>query len=226
MKLKKKKKSVIEHYNSFAEEYDELAKSKEYAWISPDVIFGLTFEYLDKGERLLDIGIGTGLSSINFHNYGLEIYGIDGSEKMLKKCREKNITKILRKVDLGDEKIPFKNKTFDIAIADGLLYFLRDPERIIEEVRRILKDGGIFSFTVEGKKGNENVKYVKIGKDIVSKAVLEKTGVFVYRHDFNKIERMLSKNNFEILKKLNFLAYTSPSTKKEVYFTAMVAKKK
>jgi hypothetical protein len=46
---------------SVAAAYD--ARAQEYDWRGPEVAFGLSYRYVQPGESLLDIGIGTGLSS-------------------------------------------------------------------------------------------------------------------------------------------------------------------
>jgi predicted TPR repeat methyltransferase len=53
------------------------------------MVFGMAFEYVAPGERLPDLGIGTGLSSAPFRKAGPEIRGLDGSEEMLAACRRK-----------------------------------------------------------------------------------------------------------------------------------------
>jgi len=39
------------------------------------------FEFVGAGEKLLDIGIGTGLASMHFSEIGLKVYGLDNSQK-------------------------------------------------------------------------------------------------------------------------------------------------
>jgi ubiquinone/menaquinone biosynthesis C-methylase UbiE len=71
-----------------ASEYDTQAKLSN--WLGPEAVFGLTYEYVKPGQSLLDLGIGSGLSSILFHKTGLRIYGLDGSGEILKVCAAKN----------------------------------------------------------------------------------------------------------------------------------------
>ena len=67
-------------------------KAEEYNWRGPEIIFGLAYPYTNQGESLLDMGIGTGLSSEPFAGAGLKVYGMDISEKMLDICRDKGFT--------------------------------------------------------------------------------------------------------------------------------------
>lgn len=51
----------------------------------PVILHGMLTEHLKPRQRLLDLGIGTGLSALPFRQAGLEVNGIDGSEEMLKR---------------------------------------------------------------------------------------------------------------------------------------------
>jgi len=74
-------------HDRYADDYDSLAMQYEYH--TNEIIFGMVFEYVNSGDKLLDLGIGTGLSSILFQKAGLDIYGLDISEKMLKICKKR-----------------------------------------------------------------------------------------------------------------------------------------
>jgi 2-polyprenyl-3-methyl-5-hydroxy-6-metoxy-1,4-benzoquinol methylase len=51
---------------------------------------GLTYEYVQLSQRLLDLGIRSGLNSLPFHKAGLEIYGLDGSREILEFARKRD----------------------------------------------------------------------------------------------------------------------------------------
>jgi ubiquinone/menaquinone biosynthesis C-methylase UbiE len=67
-------KKTIDSANDFAPNYDDYIRNCQ--WIGTDILFGLMFEYINPNQKLLDIGIGTGLSSILFKQAGLQIYRI------------------------------------------------------------------------------------------------------------------------------------------------------
>jgi len=50
------------------------------------------YEYIKPGDSLLDLGIGTGLSSVLFAKVGLNITDLDGSLEMLKECRKNRLS--------------------------------------------------------------------------------------------------------------------------------------
>ncbi len=134
------------NYKNDAEKYGSLVE--DYNSYLHDLIFGMSFEFVKKGEKLLDIGIGTGLSSINFASVGLEIYGIDSSVEMLNECRKKSFAEELLTLDLNKSKIPFHDNFFDHAICCGVLHFFGDLKKIFSEVIRVTKKGGVFAFTI------------------------------------------------------------------------------
>ncbi len=220
-----KPKTAIEHYEEFAQEYDQL--SKKHEWYSPEVLFGLMFEYLKNGEKLLDTGIGTGQSAIPFHFVGLKIYGIEGSEKMLKKCKEKEIAEDLKLFDLNTiPPLPYKDKNFQYVISNGVLYFFENLEPFFSEAKRLLKTNGIFAFTVENLKSGYSKKYINKDNDLISKRIIEKAGVEVFRHSDEYVGNLIKKYNFEVLKKIEYFAYNSPTENKDIYFKAYILKRK
>ena len=83
-----------------ANEYDNQARATN--WFGPEVVFGLAYEFVRPGDCLLDLGIGSGLSSILFHQAGLRVFGLDGSNEVLNVCKSKNFAEELKQHDLAD----------------------------------------------------------------------------------------------------------------------------
>lgn len=73
--------------------YDGEAEAS--GWCGPEVAFGLACMYVQPGQSILDIGIGTGLGSVLFRKAGLEVHGMDISPKMLDECRSKGFTALI-----------------------------------------------------------------------------------------------------------------------------------
>jgi len=192
-----------------AEEYDRLAA--DYAWYGNDIVFGLTYEYTKKGETLLDLGIGTGLSSIRFSQAGLKIYGCDRSDEMLAVCKKKGFAEELKILDIN--KMSYENNSFDHVICIGVLHFFKDIGNIIDECYRILRKNGTFSFTVEDNEGE------------ISERIDKDSGGKVHSHGEIYIKRLVDKHNFELLKKQRFLAVNNPEHDEGYYHTAYVLRK-
>ena len=109
-------------------------------------------------QKILDIGGGFGLFSLNFKLNFLksEVYILD---KMLIEEIKEFLTKnhILRVKDYiqGDieEKTQFKDNNFDVIFALDVIEHLDNPSRALDEILRILKINGLLfiSVPIEGK---------------------------------------------------------------------------
>ncbi|MFN2358207.1 MAG: class I SAM-dependent methyltransferase [Desulfotignum sp.] len=106
-----------------------------------DLEIKLIMDLLDlrSGQRLLDIGCGTGMSLVPLLDKGLSLTGIDPSVHMLDKAHERLGTR----VDLHRcvaEDLPFEDNAFDTALFFTTLEFTDRPAKAIEEACRVAKD--------------------------------------------------------------------------------------
>jgi ubiquinone/menaquinone biosynthesis C-methylase UbiE len=92
-----------------------------------------------KGQRILDIGCGTGKSLEPLIDKGLSLTGIDPSPYMLDVASEKFKQKVdLHKADAED--LPFEDNAFDSALLSTSLEFTDRPAKAVEEACRVAKD--------------------------------------------------------------------------------------
>ena len=136
----------IKLHDKIASEYDSLVK--KYNSHIHELLFGMCFEYIKPGDSLLDLGIGTGLSSFLFAKAGLNITGLDGSGEMLKECKKKGIAKETKQYNIQDVPLPYSDNIFSHIVCCGVFHSFGDLLPIIKEVYRILRPGGIFAFTI------------------------------------------------------------------------------
>jgi ubiquinone/menaquinone biosynthesis C-methylase UbiE len=92
---------------------------------------------------ILDLGCGSGYSMKEFKSESSLVYGIDietpDSGLSLKEAKKYG------SVVKGDARIlPFKNDVFDIVLARGTLHHIPNGLSFFDEVRRCLKNGGVF----------------------------------------------------------------------------------
>jgi predicted TPR repeat methyltransferase len=149
-----KKSGIISAHDREAAQYDQ--QVHEYNYYAHDVLFGMSFEYINALDRLLDIGIGTGLASLPFAKAGLEVFGFDGSAEMLKICESKSFAKELKIFDLRDTPFPYSDGYFNHVISGGVFHFFGELKEIVKEVSRIIKPRGIFAFTVAARDSEED----------------------------------------------------------------------
>jgi SAM-dependent methyltransferase len=217
-----KTNSTIIQDEQSASEYDTQARKTN--WFGPEVVFGLAYEYLNPGDSVLDLGIGSGLSSILFHRAGLRVFGLDGSSEVLEVCRSKGFTAGLKQHDLRDLPLPFPARFCNHLVSIAVLNSFKDLGPLFEEIARILKTDGIFAFTVEEQKPGQEESY-PINRVEVSEKPKEETAVLLFRHNEDCITRLLGQNDFELLKTLEFVAFKYPAENKDVFFKAYVARK-
>lgn len=118
-----------------------------------ETLFGLTYDLVEPAWRVLDVGIGTGLSAALFARAGLIVYGMDFAPAMLDICRAKGIAADLRQHDLTQTPWTYEDAAFDVAVCCGVLHFVADVEPVFAETRRVLRPGGIFAFTTKAPAG-------------------------------------------------------------------------
>ena len=105
---------------------------------------------LRRGERVLDLGTGTGAAAIRAAvAVGVEgrVAGIDISQEMLKQARETAARLDLPNVDFTEgraEAIPAEAATFDVVLASLSLMYVIDRAAAAREISRVLRPGGRF----------------------------------------------------------------------------------
>ena len=94
--------------------------------------------------EVLDVGCGTGELGLLFAELGHHVTGLDISEKMLAKAREKTSKKVFdstfKKGDAEDP--PFGAGTFDAVVSRHLLWTLPHPDTAVKNWKKVLKKGG------------------------------------------------------------------------------------
>lgn len=108
------------------------------------------------GAKILELGCGTGsMWAENLHllSGGAKLTLTDISEGMLETAKKnlscENIT--FQQVDI--QNIPYSQNTFDVVIANMMLYHVPDLHKGLSEVRRVLKPGGKFYCATYGVHG-------------------------------------------------------------------------
>jgi len=206
--------TLAEKCGRMAEQYD---KDKEtHRWNGPNLIFGLSFGYIEPGQSILDIGIGTGLGSFLFHKAGLKVYGMDMSSEMLAVCKNKGIAEELKIQDLTKTPYPYGESSINHAICVGVLNHFDNIEPVFLETSRILKDNGIFGFIVADRKNDENAMF-----EVQHAGSCHK----MYRHSYEQIYAYTERTGFQILRELEFLVPEHNESNKAKTLKAYIAGK-
>jgi SAM-dependent methyltransferase len=110
----------------------------------------LDFSGLAAGERVLEVGCGTG--SLTFALPGradiASIEAIDYEPQFVEAARERNTDSRIN-IQNGDAcNLQFADGQFDRALSMLVLHFVSDAQRAIAEMRRVVRPGGVAAATV------------------------------------------------------------------------------
>ncbi len=98
----------------------------------------------DDGLRVLDIGCGTGNYTDLFQKVTqarqYQVYGIEPSEGMISKARQKNSQIVFKQANA--ENIPFEDQFFDFVFMTDVIHHIPDIRKMFSEIHRILKSQG------------------------------------------------------------------------------------
>ncbi len=120
---------------------------------------------LEGDEYLLDVGCGTGnfLTPViaQLNSKGLAI-GMDISIGVMNKAiQQLESAKGKVKFTRGDaESIPFRDESFDVVMANFMLYHVPDIPKAIGEMSRVLRKGGTFLATTGSETSYEEIRQV------------------------------------------------------------------
>jgi len=97
------------------------------------------------GGRILEIGVGTGLS-FDDYNDTTEITGIDISEPMIARARERAKTgryPFVRELVVMDaHELRYADASFDCVVGQFVITLVEDPERVLSECARVVRPDG------------------------------------------------------------------------------------
>jgi ubiquinone/menaquinone biosynthesis C-methylase UbiE len=130
------------------EQYSEIMKKqlgKEYLRFAENVIQKI---HPAEGSTVLEIGPGPGWAGICLvkKRKDLKLTGYEASPDMVRvataNAKQEGLHTIDYMVGFGENMINFKNGEFDLVISRDSLHHWEEPEKVFEEIKRVLKPGG------------------------------------------------------------------------------------
>jgi len=100
--------------------------------------------------RALDLGCGTGLVGAALAGTGVELVGIDLSERMLELARARGVYARLERSEIADALAREREGSFDGVFAADVFIYIGDLQAVFAGVARVLAPGGVFALSVEG----------------------------------------------------------------------------
>lgn len=127
-------------WDRFANIYDGfMAKDREayeqmYELIRPKV----------KNQTVLELATGTGLIAGNIIKGAKAIEATDFSKEMIEKAKQTYKSSKLHFSVQDAKALPYADQSFDVVIMANALHIIPQPEKALAEIRRVLKDDGVF----------------------------------------------------------------------------------
>lgn len=91
------------------------------------------------GERVLDLGCGDGVLTMEIAARGAHVLGVDRSPELVEAARARGL-----EVRLIDARHLEFHSEFDAAFSNAVLHWILEPDEVIAGVKRALKPGGRF----------------------------------------------------------------------------------
>ncbi|MCL2383718.1 MAG: class I SAM-dependent methyltransferase [Oscillospiraceae bacterium] len=131
-------------FDNYSEGYDDWYQTALGAFVDKvetDAAFSLLNP--SKGQKVLDIGCGTGNFSFKLAELGCDVTGIDISDKMLEYAEEKmkaNLDICFKNMDVYN--MDFEDNTFDSIISMATFEFIENEQEAYKNMLRVLKPNG------------------------------------------------------------------------------------
>lgn len=184
-----------------------------YTWV---------FDHMDfkENDKVLEIGCGNGelwLKNINKLENNANITLTDICEDMIRDAKENlQSEKYNFKFEVAEpSRLPYENESFDIVIADHILFYMRDLDSVLKEIKRVLKKGGYFYCSTMGNKNMNELedlilgfsKNIRISKDKISNKFGLENGEKILGKYFKDINLNLYEDKLIINNYIDILEY-------------------
>jgi len=127
-------------YSQYSSVYDMVFAPLFY----PRIRMGLDRSGIRGGDRVLEVGVGTGIS-LRLYPDTCSVVGVDLTRKMLERARDKKKSMGLKNVDLMEmdaENLTFADDSFDHSVAAFVVTVVPNPEKMVSEMKRVTKKNG------------------------------------------------------------------------------------
>ena len=138
-----------------------------------------------RGKAVLEVGCGAAVDLARFAKGGAVCTGVDIAASAIDLAKA-NFQQQGLDADLrvaNGEALPFPDNAFDLVFAHGVVQYTADPQRLVDEVHRVLKPGGEAVFQVYNRISwlNALSKLMKVGLEHDDAPVLLKFSIAEFR---------------------------------------------
>ena len=137
------------------------------------------------GRTVLEVGCGAGVDLARFAKGGADVTGVDLARSAIALARANfEQQRLPGRFEVADgEQLPFDDNTFDLVYAHGVVQYTANPQRLVDQCRRVLKPGGEGVFQVYNRVSwlNGLSKLMKVGLEHDDAPVLRKFSIGEFR---------------------------------------------
>ena len=223
------KSTKTSFYDDPAYDYQKYWLGREYENQAEKIAFHRFLKLIPSKDNLLDAGGGFGRLADEYSSYFRECLIVDASEKHLdiaKKLFRQYPNLKLKKGFLED--LPLKGNSFGVVICIRTLHHLKNPQKAIQEIYRVLKPGGYFILEFANKARFKNIlkACLKLNLNYLTNhqpsGINHHNEVPFFSYHPNQIKTMLLSNRFSIIKTLSVSNFREPLLKKIIPFKILI----
>ncbi|WP_123535532.1 methyltransferase domain-containing protein [Halosimplex salinum] len=188
-------------YKYLSKVYDQI---NPFIWTEEMRAQALGLLDIEDGDRVLDVGCGTGFGTEGILQHTGNVHGLDQSVHQMEKAWAKLGKHDPVRFYRGDaQRLPFKDDTFDVVWSSGSIEYWPDPVEALAECRRVTEPGG---------------QVLIVGPNYPSRAIFQKLAdAFMLFYDAEEADRMFSEAGFEEFRHVTM----GPSYSPEVAITTV-----
>ena len=143
-----------------------------------------------RGRRVLEVGCGAGVDLVRFARGGAIVTGADLAPSAIELARS-NFEQLgldgdFRVVD--GEQMPFADSSFELVYAHGVVQYTADPQRLIDECRRVLEPGGLAIFQVYNR-----ISWLNALSTVMNVPLEHEDAPVLRRYTIGEFRRLLSR---------------------------------
>jgi ubiquinone/menaquinone biosynthesis C-methylase UbiE len=195
------------------EYFDEVIKKRYF--VEPHIIRFMDLEKW-KGKKVLEIGCGIGSDAYMFASNGADYTGIELSDKTLEISKKRfeifDLSGNFYNMNAEDLS-KFDDNTFDLIYSFGVIHHTVNPDKIINEVRRVLKPGGTFKLMLYATNSWKKIM-IDVGLDQYE---AQPNTPIAYTYTNEEVNKLLSEFTNINIEQTHLFPYKIPEYKNNIY---------